>query len=287
MLPLARSASALGAPLVPSARLPRPRPRCSSPPPPPPAGRRRHSDLALAMEPEASDGGGLGGPGTPPCCGSDLDITILLDGHNAQCPTILLTTPLAKRPDPQWKIDGPPEFGDFERCWRSIMAFPADAGGHYSTGDWSVSFVKVDISGLDPLMGLNDLRCRFFEDQGHDFPQRPQQRRCVAQLLHLLGEAAGEGRQNGSVKPFEYMRGKFAELRGKSLDWYDSQADHASVSVEHGHSRWKEVGGPQGHRGHMHALISYLELVSRRPSSRSLRTCPLSTTCSIQASPTK
>jgi len=241
---------------------------------------------ALVMEQEAS-GLDLADPGTPPCCGSDLDMTMLLEDHNAQCETVFLTTLLATRKDPQSKIYGPPDFSYFQRYWRSILALPAGAGkavimhdylpdnvtSNYSTKDGSVSFVKVDISGFDPLLGLNDLRYQLFEQQVKNHPDWDTvfltdisdvvvlHNPCA--FVERQPERVFVGSQHAKMKPYKFIRDKFLELGGKYLEWYDAQPDDHYTMLNAG-----ILGGKRSMvlaaLERMNAVVTDPELASRK-----------------------
>jgi len=190
--------------------------------------------------------------------GSDLDLSLLLDDRSSTCQTVFLTTLLSTRHDPQRGAMIQPNFTYIEAYFRSIMSLPGgrakavilydslpeDMPRKYTPADGTVSFVKVDISGIDPLMGLNDLRYQLFEDQVKKHPEwdtifMTDSRDVV--VLHnpcVIVERQPEkmfvGSQLDSLKPRWWFNESFHAMGGKYLKWYEAQPDHTQVKLSAG-----------------------------------------------------
>jgi len=214
-------------------------------------------DLSLVMA-GAELEAGAGDPRTPPCCGSDLEIGLLMADRDLSCETVLLTNVFGTRKDPQGKLHAPPDFSYFERYYRSVLSVPGgrvkavvlhdflteDVTSNYTTKDGSMSFVKVDISGLDPLMGLNDLRFQLFDEQIKKHPEWETVFITDISDVVVVHNPCGfvekqperifSGSQRVALKPYPYMNGKFEELGGKYLEWYDSLVDYKRTLMNAG-----------------------------------------------------
>jgi len=109
----------------------------------------------------------------------------------------------------------------------------------YTTRDGAVSFRKVDISGMDPIMGLNDLRFLLFEEELNKHPEwdtvfLTDIRDVVVvhnpcSLVEERPDALFVQSEKSSMKPFPYVRGKFEEMGGKYLEWYDAVPDQTNL----------------------------------------------------------
>eukprot|EP00429_Kryptoperidinium_foliaceum_P065001 CAMPEP_0176067148 /NCGR_PEP_ID=MMETSP0120_2-20121206/33514_1 /TAXON_ID=160619 /ORGANISM="Kryptoperidinium foliaceum, Strain CCMP 1326" /LENGTH=341 /DNA_ID=CAMNT_0017400761 /DNA_START=51 /DNA_END=1076 /DNA_ORIENTATION=+ len=208
-----------------------------------PLGSSSAEGIELLQALAASD------PRTPPGGGDDLDMSLLLEDHRSTCHTVFLTTVFGSRPDPQGKIHKPPTFDYIDRYYRSILAIPGgraqavvlydtlplDVIRNYSTGDGTVQFVNVDISGMDEKLGLNDLRYQVFEEQVKKHPEWDTifmtdasdvialHNPCV--LVDKQPDKIFVGSQPQKMKPYTYIQMKFGELGGKYFDWYMAQPD--------------------------------------------------------------
>jgi len=191
----------------------------------------------------------VGHPLTPPGAGSDLDLAMLLADHSGDCKTVLLTNVFTTREDPQAKRHGMPTFEYFERYYRSILSLPSgrasavifyddlpeDLVRNYTSGDGAVSFTKVDISGLDPIMGLNDLRYQVFEEHIKKHPEWETifmtdindvtviHNPCA--FVDRTPDKLFVGSQTEPLKPREFIHHKFEQAGGKYLKWYEAQPD--------------------------------------------------------------
>jgi len=181
--------------------------------------------------------------------GSALHLSLLLDDHSSTCETVFLTTLLSTRDDPQRHVAIQPNFTYIEAYWRSILSLP---GGRakavvlhdsmpeeftkkYTMPDGTFSFVKVDLSHVDPLMGLNDLRYQLFEEEVKKHPEwdtvfMTDSRDVV--VLHnpcVLAERQPDkvfvGSQQDSMKPRWWFNESFHAMGGKYLEWYEAQPD--------------------------------------------------------------
>jgi len=236
-------------------------------------GRNEDIGIACGRAPHVADGSsmlqlqrarGEAGSGEsrddrrPPSGGSDLDLSILLDEHSEACHTVYLTNVFTTRPDPQGKRKGVPDFTYFERYYRSILSLPTgrasavilydslpeDLVRNYSTGDDVLSFRKVDISKLDPLMGLNDLRFLVFEEEVKKHPEWSTifmtdirdvlaiHNPCMFVKRHP--EKIFVGSQPNSLKPYWVAAKQFGRAGGKYLAWYTAQPDDAVPELNAG-----------------------------------------------------
>jgi len=174
---------------------------------------------------------------------------LLLDDHSSTCETVFLTTAFGSRPDPQAKRYKPPTLDYIERYYRSILSIPGgkakalifhdglpdDIVRNYSTADGAVTFVKVDLSGMDENLGLNDLRYQVYEEQVKKHAEWETvfmtdasdvvalHNPCV--LVARQPDKIFVGSQPSHIKPFPYIQMKFEEMGGKYLEWYKAQED--------------------------------------------------------------
>mmetsp|Transcript_115053 Transcript_115053/g.321557 ORF Transcript_115053/g.321557 Transcript_115053/m.321557 type:complete len:325 (+) Transcript_115053:75-1049(+) len=185
----------------------------------------------------------------PPGGGLHLDLQLLMDDHVSDCDTVFLTTVLGSRHDPVRGGYIKPDFGYFERFYRSILAIPGGRAkavilhdflpenmtSRFTTADGSFSFVKVDISNVDHLLGLNDLRYQLYEEEVKKHPEwdtvfMTDSRDVV--VLHnpcVLAERQPDkvfvGSQQDSMKPRWWFNESFHAMGGKYLEWYEAQPD--------------------------------------------------------------
>jgi len=110
---------------------------------------------------------------------------LLEDDHRSTCSAVLLTTFLSSKPDPIRGGHIPLTRSYIERYYRSVLAIPGgraravvlhdnlpeNVTGPMTMPDGSFSFVKVDVSGIDPLLSPNDLRYLLFQEQVAQHPE--------------------------------------------------------------------------------------------------------------------
>jgi len=222
--------------------------------------RSTGEELNLAISAEEADNNdlpaymsGLQAPGA----GSALDLNLMLDDHSSKCETVFLTTLLSTRHDPQRAVSITPNFTYIEAYYRSILSLPGgrakavilydsldeDMTSKYEIPD-AISFVKVDISNMDPLLGLNDLRYQLFEDQIRKHPEWDTvfmtdsrdvvvlHNPCV--LVERQPEKVFVGSQTESMKPRWWFNESFHGMGGKYLDWYEAQPNHTKIKLSAG-----------------------------------------------------
>jgi len=182
---------------------------------------------------------------------------LLLDDHSSTCHTMYLTNWFTTRKDPQGKRKET-DITYISRYIRSIMSLPSGrASAHilyddipdelirnYSTGDGAVTFEKVDISKIDPLMGLNDLRYLLFEEQVKRHPEWDTIFMTdIRDVLAIHNPCTFVGRnpdklyvgsQTNNMKPWKWMIRQFYMAGGKYLDWYMAQPDDAFIELNAG-----------------------------------------------------
>mmetsp|Transcript_41309 Transcript_41309/g.115035 ORF Transcript_41309/g.115035 Transcript_41309/m.115035 type:complete len:354 (+) Transcript_41309:44-1105(+) len=188
--------------------------------------------------------------------GSALHLSLLLDDHSSTCETVFLTTLLSTRDDPQRHVAIQPNFTYIEAYWRSILSLP---GGRakavvlhdsmpeeftkkYTMPDGTFSFVKVDLSHVDPLMGLNDLRYQLFEEEVKKHPEWDNIFMTDGQdvvVLHnpcALVEQHPEkvfahSQEGQTLKSYTWMKEKFEQMGGKYYDWYAKAKEDPAMTV--------------------------------------------------------
>mmetsp|Transcript_117158 Transcript_117158/g.338721 ORF Transcript_117158/g.338721 Transcript_117158/m.338721 type:complete len:344 (-) Transcript_117158:84-1115(-) len=207
---------------------------------------------------ESRDSVGDSAPRGPPGGGGDLDLRLLIEDHNQTCTTVFLTNVFTTRADPQGKRKGIPDFTYFERYYRSIMAIPSgraqavvlydylpeDLIRNYSVGDKALTFKKVDVSKIDKLMGLNDLRFLLFEDEVKAHPEwgtifMTDIRDVMAihnpcSFVDRHPDKLYVGSQPNNMKPYKWMLRQFDMAGGKYLEWYNSQPDDDRLELNAG-----------------------------------------------------
>eukprot|EP00429_Kryptoperidinium_foliaceum_P018701 CAMPEP_0176038796 /NCGR_PEP_ID=MMETSP0120_2-20121206/19229_1 /TAXON_ID=160619 /ORGANISM="Kryptoperidinium foliaceum, Strain CCMP 1326" /LENGTH=354 /DNA_ID=CAMNT_0017372191 /DNA_START=65 /DNA_END=1129 /DNA_ORIENTATION=+ len=194
----------------------------------------------------------------PPGGGVDLDLEMLVEDHSQACHTVFLTNVFTTRADPQGKRKGMPDFTYFERYYRSMLSLPSGRASalilydylpeelvsNYTTGDGTVSFLKVDVSHIDKLMGLNDLRFLVFEEQVKKHPE--WETIFLTDIRDVMAihnpcffvnrnpDKLFVGSQPNNLKPYKWALRQFAMAGGKYLDWYNSQPDDDVVELNAG-----------------------------------------------------
>mmetsp|Transcript_41308 Transcript_41308/g.115031 ORF Transcript_41308/g.115031 Transcript_41308/m.115031 type:complete len:328 (+) Transcript_41308:61-1044(+) len=192
----------------------------------------------------------------PPGGGLHLDLQLLMDDHVSDCDTVFLTTVLGSRHDPVRGGYIKPDFGYFERFYRSILAIPGGRAkavilhdflpenmtSRFTTADGSFSFVKVDISNVDHLLGLNDLRYQLYEEEVKKHPEWDNIFMTDGQdvvVLHnpcALVEQHPEkvfahSQEGQTLKSYTWMKEKFEQMGGKYYDWYAKAKEDPAMTV--------------------------------------------------------
>jgi len=186
-------------------------------------------------------------PRTPQGAGSDQDMKLLIDDHNAECKTILLTTVFGSRADPQRPRRHEVNIDYIDRYYRSVLSVPGagvkafifydtlaeETVRNYSTRNGVINFVKVDVPGMDKELGLNDLRFLVYEKEIRKHPEWETVFMTDSSDLIVLHNPCVFARkqpdkifvcgQSSRLGDFKWITPKFEAMGGKYLEWYKAK----------------------------------------------------------------